>query len=177
MKHLKNYLALPAVFVIVTFFNSCKPFLLDLYRTCDDINPPCSAREYAIVPIHREFSLQSDSSLIEELPASFVVRETSKSGIPWGCSCQNAFVASSTTISSDIVLVNGNTLKAGYNFSRGPTPAGFSKGDNGGYLRIMDIKGFRDSEITISFIGKVDKVSKSATKTFRITNPALLLPP
>lgn len=77
---------------------------------------------------------------------------------------------------TDILLLTGDTLRAGYNFSKGSIPIGFSGGGSSLSLRKELPTRFRDSLFEVRFAGSADTVRKTGSITLHIRNPALLIP-
>lgn len=89
--------------------------------------------------------------------------------------CESTFEPDSIAFSTDMVAINGDTLRAGHNFATPVMPVGFTL-YFGNRLRIDSLAGFRDSLFDVRFHGTIDGVEKSASAQILVTNPALLLP-
>jgi hypothetical protein len=82
----------------------------------------------------------------------------------------------SLVISTDILLVTGDTLKAGHNFATGVDLPGLQ---GSGWDLLFDAENpvrFRDSVFSIRFTGYADSLPKTDTRTIIILNPDLLFP-
>lgn len=78
---------------------------------------------------------------------------------------------------TDILLADGDTLRAGHNFAATDArPQGFLGA--GGYLIVQrdHLTRFRDSLFEVRFRGAADSIQKSGSVTLHITNSALLFP-
>jgi hypothetical protein len=77
---------------------------------------------------------------------------------------------------TDILLMGGDTLKAGYNFAEGSDVVGISGGGSSMLVRAGFPTRFRDSIFEVRFTGFADTVQKTGSITLQIRNPALLIP-
>jgi hypothetical protein len=91
--------------------------------------------------------------------------------------CSGKYLAvDSLYLTTDILLVTGDTLRAGYNFAKGSDPIGFSGGVYSLSVRKELPTRFRDSIFEVRFAGYADTVQKTGSITLHITNPTLLIP-
>lgn len=176
---------------------ACEPGMFNPMGTCKDV-PACSAIDYDVhvlqagaperdsttghilVP-NLDLSLAIDPRPI--LSAQTLCPTPGRSGMAYALSCAPCagpmLVVDSLYFTTDIRIVTGDTLKAGFNFvAREGTslPPGFS--GSHGNLTIQRNMGilFRDSVFEVRFAGTADTVRKTGSTTLRITNPALLYP-
>jgi hypothetical protein len=172
---------------MAAFLVACEP--LNPLGTCGDFEIPCSERNYGLrFDDGAESRLQdytytvdtaSFSLRLDELPSpSSALFRAGGGGCAFALSCESCtgnFTADSIYFSTDIVSANGDTLRAGYNFAILPLPTGF-RGSSGSWFAVDSLTGFRDSLFEVRFVGTTYWEQASASATFRITNPALLLP-
>jgi hypothetical protein len=164
---------------------ACEPFIPG--GNCDDI-PACSALDYRL---NLTGGLESTTGDYQIMWPGVSVRISGDSppqslacqggrGVAYAMSCAPCsgpgLTIDSLVISTDILLVTGDTLKAGHNFATGVALPGLQ--GSGGNL-LFDAENpvrFRDSVFSIRFTGHADSLPKADTRTIIIRNPDLLYP-
>jgi hypothetical protein len=186
----KSLLRASALAVLVV---ACDPYP-NLYGSCGEFDPPCSAREYRAlalryVPGGGSPVVPPDSAgltrlpalpatfALEDLPMATACRPRGGGGLAWAMSCAGCtsyFQADSVFFTTDLIGPAGDTLKAGTALDTARLPSGVRfRGRD--WVEVDSGATFRDALFEVRFHGKVDGSAKTAT--LRVAVPASLQAP